>query len=74
MGSLFAVAGGALFNALLGRGVVHDAVHIDAWQVDVVRCQLTGGHNALHLDHANLAGGGGCGVEVACGHVEAQVA
>jgi hypothetical protein len=36
---------GALFDALFGRGVQHDAVHVDAGQVDLVGVHGAGLHD-----------------------------
>ena len=53
---------------------LHDAVHIDAGQVDRVGVKRPQRHDFLDLDHANLATGRGGRVEVAGGLAEHAVA
>ena len=56
-----------LLDALLGRGIVHDALHEDARRVDLVGIELTGGDQVLDFGHGDPPAGRRHGIEVARG-------
>jgi hypothetical protein len=62
------------FRCAFRDGVEHDAVDVDARQVDGVGLQGTQRHDLFHFDDGHLAGHGHRGVEVARGQAEHQVA
>src|ERR1700692_24613 len=54
--------------------VMHNALHEDAWCVDLVGVKVTGFDENLYFSHGDASAGNGHGIKIACGFAIDEIA